>query len=148
MPGYKYDLDKVIQAMDQVIDEQPERIDRRAEGRLGCVYAEHGAAACLVGEMLANLGVEVRTLKGLDREGKYIHESEHPFWRRFQPEARDLLSFLQWQNDDRWTWDAARKRAFTVRRSWFEEGPESRHYHRAFPGPWVTAENYRTITKH
>lgn len=148
MPRWRYDLDQVIQAMDQVIDKEPGRIDRRAEGRLGCVYAEHGAAACLVGEMLVALGIEVRTLRGLDREGKYIHESEHPFWRRFQPEAKDLLSFLQRQNDDRWTWDTARLRAFTVERRWFAEGPESRYYHRAFPGSWVTAENYRKITEY
>lgn len=148
MPRWRYDLDQVIQAMDQVIDKEPGRIDRRAEGRLGCVYAEHGAAACLVGEMLVALGIEVRTLRGLDREGKYIHESEHPFWRRFQPEAKDLLSFLQRQNDDRWTWDTARLRAFTVERRWFVEGPESRYYHRAFPGSWVTAENYRKITEY
>lgn len=148
MPRWRYPLDEVIRAMDQVIDKEPERIDRRAEGRLGCVYAEHGAAACLVGEMLVALGVEVRTLKGLDREGKYIHESEHPFWRRFQPEGRDLLSYLQRQNDASWTWGQARERAFTVQRRWFSEGPESRYYHRAFPGDWVTAENYRKITEY
>lgn len=148
MPRWRYDLDDVIRVMDQVIDKEPNRIDRRAEGRLGCVYAEHGAAACLVGEMLVALGIEVRTLKGLDREGKYIHESEHPFWRRFQPEGRDLLSFLQRQNDASWTWATARDRAFTVQRRWFEEGPESRYYHRAFPGDWVTAENYRKITEY
>lgn len=148
MGRYKYDLDRVVKAMDWVVDAAPDRIDRRAEGDLGCVYAEHGAAACLVGAILVDLGVEVRTLKGLDREGKYIHESEHPFWRRFQPEARDLLSFLQRQNDASWTWESAREQAFTVRRRWFEEGPESRYYHRAFPGNWLTAENYRTITQY
>lgn len=148
MPRWRYDLDQVIEAMDRVVDKEPERIDRRAEGRLGCVYAEHGAAACLVGQMLVALGVEVRTLKGLDREGKYIHESEHPFWRRFQPEARDLLSFLQRQNDASWKWTTVRDRAFTVERRWFEEGPESRYYHRAFPGDWVTADNYRKITEY
>lgn len=148
MPRWRYDLDEVIRVMDEVIDKEPKRIDRRAEGRLGCVYAEHGAAACLVGAVLVKLGVEVRTLRGLDREGKYISESAHPFWRRFQPEARNLLSFLQRQNDASWTWSQARERAFTVRRRWFEEGPESRYYHRAFPGDWLTAENYRKITEY
>lgn len=148
MPRWRYGLDDVIRVMDQVIDKEPERIDRRAEGRLGCVFAEHGAASCLVGEMLVALGVEVRTLRALDREGKYIHESEHPFWRRFQSEARDLLAYLQRRNDDGDTWTRARVQAFTVQRRWFEEGPESRYYHRAFPGPWLTAENYRKITEY
>lgn len=148
MPRWKYDLDDVIRVMDEVIDQNPEKIDRRAEGRLGCVYAEHGAAACLVGAILVGLGVEVRTLRALDREGKYIGESEEPFWRRFQPEGLALLSFLQRQNDGRWTWDTARERAFTVERRWFDEGPESRYYYRAFPGDWCTADNYRKITKY
>jgi hypothetical protein len=148
MPRWRYGLDEVIRVMDEVIDKQPERIDRRAEGHLGCVYAEHGDAACLVGVMLKTLGVKVRTLRALDREGKYIAESVHPYWRRFQPEARDLLAYLQRQNDGSWTWNKARERAFTVQRRWFEEGPESRYYHRAFPGDWLTADNYRKITEY
>jgi hypothetical protein len=140
-------VDRVIEVLDAVVDAKPKGFDVRvARSRdLGGRYAEHGEACCLVGVMLIEFGASIATLKELDREAKWIQDSTHPYWKRFEPEALELLAFVQRQNDGGASWARTRDLAFTGRSCWRERltGSESYYAERVFPGPWCTAENVR-----
>jgi hypothetical protein len=147
MPRGRIDVARVIEVLDAVVDAKPKGFDVRvARSRdLGGRYAEHGEPCCLVGVLLIEFGATVATLKGLDREAKWIQESTHPYWRRFEPKALELLAFVQRQNDGGESWTRSRDLAFTGRTYWRDRltGQESYYAERVFPGPWCTAENVR-----
>jgi len=136
MARYRYGLDDVVRAMNEVVDERPGKVDRRPEGGLTPRFVEHGQCACLVGAMLYRLGVELRTLRNLDREDQRIRDSVHPFWNRFDPVALALLDHLQNGNDGASPWGRVRWGAFRVDPYWIRNNPKF-----AYPGPWCTDEN-------
>lgn len=143
MAGYRYDLDLVIRVMDEVIDGDPARRDEAASNGLGGRYARHGKPCCLVGEVLVSLGASVGTLKELDRENETISDSRHPFWKRFDPVARDLLSSMQKSNDAGEQWGRIRWGLFRIDPYWVKANPKF-----AYPGPWCTDENGHVANWH
>jgi hypothetical protein len=139
-------LETVIEVMDKVIAGTPAGADSRVGRKLGGRYAEHGKPCCLVGVMLIEFGASVATLKELDREAKWIEESVHPYWRRFEPLALSLLAFLQRQNDSGDSWEEAALAAFTGSSYWRDllTGGEAYYLDRVFRGrPWLTADKVR-----
>lgn len=122
--------------LDTVAAERPDHVDRRPEGGLTPRFIDHGQPACLVGVILAELGVSTGLLRALDREGKALDASEHPLRRRFTPEAWALLAHLQHGNDGALTWSQARVQAFRPDPYWLQVYPK-----RAYPGPWCTEAN-------
>jgi hypothetical protein len=140
-------LDQVIEAMDGVVDGYPQGADARVSrsGSLGGRYVEHGEPCCLVGVILIRFGASVATLKDLDREDEEIKDSAHPYWKRFDPVALELLSYLQRQNDGGASWELARERAFTANKYWqrWIKPGERLYQERVYPGPWCTDENAR-----
>ena len=140
-------VDQVIEVMDAVVDGYPDGSDVRV-GRssgLGGRYVEHGEPCCLVGVMLVRFGASVATLKDLDREDEDITGSSHPYWKRFDPVALDLLSFLQRRNDSGSSWEQARREAFTANsywKQWIKPG-EALYQERVFPGRWCNDMNVR-----
>lgn len=136
MARQRHSLDQVIEVMDRVVDTDPARRDDAARSGLGGRYARHGKPCCLVGEILIELGASVGTLKELDREGLTIDNSQHPFWRRFEPVARDLMVSLQKKNDRGIQWGQVRWDLFRIDPYWRKVNPKF-----AYPGSWCTDEN-------
>lgn len=134
MPRYRYGLDTVTRVMNEIIDSDPARIDSAAKD-LGGKYARHGKPCCLIGEILVKLGASVGTLKELDREGEMLDDSGHPFWRRFEPVARDLMASLQRANDSGRQWGQIRWNLYRIDPYW-----KRNNHPRAYPGPWCTDE--------
>lgn len=107
----KYDVEQVRRVLDEVVAEDPGRVDRRAEVEgMSCRYTEHGACACLAAHILNRLGFSVGKLKALDRaaEGDPIALSVSGLHTRFTPTAFEMLCYLQGLNDRGWSWGRAR----------------------------------------
>jgi hypothetical protein len=139
MPRWKYDLNSVVAALNKVVDSDPARKDQAASDGLGGRYIRHGCPCCLVGEILVELGASLGTLKGLDRDGQAIDGSRHPFWRRFHPDALNLMIALQRANDGGSHWSQIKWDMFRIDPYWIKANPKF-----AFPGPWCTEENGHT----
>lgn len=136
MAGYKYGLDDVIRAMNETIDPDPNRRDEAARNGQGGRYTRRGKPCCLIGEVLVNLGASVGTLKDLDRDAELIDDSGHPFWKRFDPLARDLMGAMQKQNDRGEQWGRIKWNLFRIDPYWLKENPKF-----AYAGSWCTLEN-------
>lgn len=101
----------VLDVLDAVANDHPDRIDRRPAGDLPPRYIDHGDPACLVALVMNRLGVSIGVLRAMDRENVRIAHSRHPVRRRFTADAWGLLAALQWDNDRAWsTWGAIRDR--------------------------------------
>ncbi len=131
-----YDLPLVIKVLNTIVASNPSRRDEPARNGQGGRYARHGRPCCLVGEVLVNLGASVGTLKELDRDGRTIDDSPHPFWRRFDPIALQLLTALQRENDSGHSWGGTQWNLFRIDPYWKKRNPRF-----AYPGPWCTDEN-------
>lgn len=136
MPRTVYTVAEIRQILDAVAAERPDHIDRRPDNGLTPRFIDHGKPACLVGVILARLGVSTGLLRGLDREGQALDESRHPLRRRFTPDAWALLAYLQSANDGASTWGRVRVQAFRPDPYWLRVYPK-----RAYPGPWCTSDN-------
>lgn len=113
MSRRKHTAAQVMRALDELINEDPERVDRRAAtGRLECRYVEHGRPACLAAAVLDRMGFSTGLLKTLDHELRdgsvLLWGSRTPIRRRFSDPAWELLSALQACNDNGQTWEQAR----------------------------------------
>jgi len=124
-----FDVDKLREVLDSVVAQDPDHVDRRPAGKLPPRYLDCGKPACLVGVILARLGVSRGLLRELDKEGSPLWASRHPIRKRFTPEAWALLSYLQSWNDGRRPWGLVRRDAFRADPYWTS------------PGPWCTADN-------
>lgn len=136
MPRTLHTVDEIRTILDTVTAERPDHIDRRPNAGLTPRFIDHGQPACLVGVILARLGVSTGLLRALDRDGARLDEIEHPLRRRFTPEAWALLAYLQHGNDGATSWQEVRRRAFRPDPYWLRVYPK-----RAWPGPWCTSDN-------
>lgn len=137
--GTKHGVTAIRTALDAVVAEQPERVDRRAStGELAPRYVEHGAPGCLVAAVLYRMDISLGLLKQLDREmkgpgGVLLWASSHAIRRRFTPAGWALLGALQACNDQGSTWQRARERVFQadawIGRTWKRSGVVGR--------PWL-----------
>lgn len=135
----KHGVTAIRTALEAVVAEQPERVDRRASSReLAPRYVEHGAPGCLVAAVLHRMEISLGLLKQLDREqggpgGVLLWASEHRIRRRFTTAGWALLGALQACNDQGSTWEQARERVFQpdawIGRSWNRSGVVGR--------PWL-----------
>jgi hypothetical protein len=130
----KITVDVVHAALLEVVEEEPERRDRRAEDGLCARYMDQGQPNCLVAKVLLRLGYSTGVLRQLDREfptGELCHagvrvvESRHPALRRIEPAALKLLQYVQDQQDRGHEWgaivgDAFRRNRFFSDR-WYRE---------------------------
>lgn len=132
----KFDVSQVREVLDTICATMGDHTDKNPSGGLNPRYLDQGQPACLVGMILAHLGFSPGVLRELDKEHAALPYSSHPILKRFSPDARALLEFLQSRNDGQWTWGRARREAFRVRNYWRTLNPRF-----ALPGPWCTFEN-------
>jgi hypothetical protein len=133
----------VRRVLDELVAEDPERGARRAREGAPARYLDHGKPDCLVAVVLHRLGASLGVLRALDQEsgskgaGAMLRFVQHPWRRRVEPLAWDLLCFLQRENDAGASWGQARTQAFTLDRYWKRVHPP----HAYARLPWVTDEN-------
>lgn len=119
--GHRTDVETVRRVLDEVVAEEPARVDRRAASGMLCGrYTEHGKPCCLVGEMLYRMGYSIGRLKVLDRaaDGNPVQLRGSDLGRRFTPLAFDLLCYLQRLNDWGWSWERIREDALSISGGW------------------------------
>lgn len=138
MPNGKIGVSRVRGALQEVVAEDPQRVDRRSTDNLPPRYVEHGQPNCLVAALLARMGISLGLLKQLDNEvrgpgGILLWVSKHAIRRRFTPAAWELLAALQACNDRGNTWQRASEDVFTpgkwIGRRWQPRNNEGR--------PWM-----------
>lgn len=102
MSKHRHDLDRVRAVLQQVADQDPDRVDRRAEtGSMACRYTEHGQVACLAAHVLHRLGFSYERLRTLDRaaNGSPVELRSSGLGTNFTPDAFELLCKIQAKND-------------------------------------------------
>lgn len=119
------DLEPVLKA---IAEADPGHVDRRAAEGLLPRYVEHGKPNCLVARALSRLGFSVGVLKALDQEhptgelvdaGVQVAESRHPSLKKLDPLAKQLLKYVQDQQDRGLSWGRVVADAFTARKEYF-----------------------------
>jgi hypothetical protein len=97
--------EQVKEMLAKVADERGDVVDQRVERNLAPRYVEHGQPCCLVAVVLYRLGFTVAQLRQLDTEagttggGIIFAQSRHPLLKRIAPLARDLLDYVQRDQD-------------------------------------------------
>lgn len=105
-----HDVIDVHTHLTEVVSREPDRRDPRSTRNLGLRYIDGGRPACLVAQILADLGVSLGVLRALDAEsgrgggGVRLQHSQHPIRRRFTGDAWSLLVLLQRMNDSGEDW--------------------------------------------
>ncbi len=102
-------LSTVIDTLQALAEEFPDKVDPRVDRGLPPRYVEHGEPVCLVAVLLHRLGYSVEHLKQLNREGSQAAQassggvvfgrSRNPLLRRISPVARNLLDAVQAKQD-------------------------------------------------
>lgn len=115
------DLERVLK---EIASADPDHVDRRADDGLLPRYVEDGKPNCLVAKALHKLGFSIGVLKALDREhptgelvdaGVQIAESRHPALKKIDPLAKQLLKYVQDQQDRGRSWGKVVNDAFATR---------------------------------
>lgn len=110
MSKKKIDARQVMDTLRRLAEEQPDRVDRRADsGMLAPKYVEHGLPSCIAAQAMHDLGIPMGMIKQLDREvtgtgGVILRTSQSLMRRRFTPAAWNLLDYVQRRNDWAMTW--------------------------------------------
>lgn len=103
--------DDVLAVLEQIVADDPGRLDQRIVGGAAPRYIHHGEPICLVAVALRRLGVSVASLRLLDREAHGrptgLATSCHPAVGRLTREARELLDQCQKLQDSGHTWSSA-----------------------------------------
>ncbi len=146
----RYAPQNVLEALNEVVDGNPEHIDRRpATGQLVPRYVEHGRPACLVAAVMHRLGLSIGLLRQLDRgagepgalSSVVPWSCEHAIRRRFTPTAWEMLAALQSVNDQAVTWRACRANVLSERgwlgRRWVVS-PWAMRHGSSIGRPWLT----------
>lgn len=109
-------------ALTEIAARHPDRRDPRVRDDLPPRYVHRGEPACLVALVLIRLGFSQGVLKALDQEhptgalceaGVRLAESRHPALRKIDPVARQLLQYVQDQQDRGQRWADIVRAAFT-----------------------------------
>lgn len=110
----------VREVLEKIAAESPDMRDRRA-GVLVPRYIDQGEPGCLVAIVLTRLGFPLSMLRALDREhrtgdifhaGVRIEESRNPSLRRIDKPARQLLAYVQRNQDRGVRWGAIVRDSF------------------------------------
>lgn len=102
---------KVYDQLVKVVEQDPERFDRRAKNNQPPVYVHHGEPVCLTACVMGDLGVPLTVLKVLDREEKgpgsiQLLGTGTPLRKRFTGSAWQLMIYMQRYNDRGWSWSS------------------------------------------
>ncbi len=136
----RIDVADVMTALETVVAEDPNHVDRRAKDGLPARYVDRGAPNCLVARVLAELGFSLGVLRSLDQEhptgdlfhvGVRVQDSRHAALRKIDPLAMRLLAFVQTAQDRGEKWGAIARNAVTPDR-WFPKRDRERK-------PWLVA---------
>lgn len=123
LPPRRIDVPLVRIVLEQIAAEEPEHRDGRITDGLCARYIHQGQPNCFVARVLDRLGFSIGVLKALDAKlpiGEMVHtgvrieESDHPALRRLTPNARQLLAFVQRQQDRGWAWGKIVRDAFSL----------------------------------
>jgi hypothetical protein len=98
-------LDKVIEGREDFVYGQ--EFPFEDTGTTSCRYVVNDCPACLVAQVLHNLGVSIDELKEI--EGMVIRSAPLPDWLVMTPVARLVLSRAQTKQDDDYSWGDAVK---------------------------------------
>jgi hypothetical protein len=108
MSKSKFTVAQVREALEAVVAQSPDRVDRRSESdELSCRYTEHGKCSCLAAEVMHRLGFSLHRLKTMDRAagGTPISLRSSGLSYKFTPLAFEMLCHIQQRNDTGHRWD-------------------------------------------